>query len=174
MDTPALGAERRLVMATPFKTYRTASGLPISATLEKAGQRGLRALGKALYREAVGIMAESQPLVPVDTTALRSSGYVAEPVQEGTTVRVEFGYGGPAAKINPKTGESTDAYALMVHENLEAFHKVGSAKYLELPFNQATSGMTGRLAAAIDAELSGAPAPNFVYGGLSELGQPET
>lgn len=159
---------------TAFKTYRTASGLPISATLAKAGERGFKSLGRALYREAIGIMAASQPLVPVDTAALRSSGYVAEPVYEGTHVRVELGYGGPAAKINPKTGQSTDGYALLVHENLEAFHKVGSAKYLELPFNQATSGMTARLVDTMEADVAGAPTPNFAYGGLTELGQPET
>lgn len=138
-----------------FKTYRTASGRSVSQSLATRGDAAEKSLGKNLYREAQGIMAASQGLVPVDTTALRSSGYVAQPIRDGNTVRVELGYGGPAARINPKTGKSTDAYALYVHENLEAFHPVGSAKYLELPFNQATKGMGERLANAMRQDLNG-------------------
>lgn len=132
----------------PFRTYRTASGKDVAQLGAEFAEKRLISLGRGLYREGQGIMAASQPLVPVDTAALRSSDYVAEPevLEGGRTVRVELGYGGPAAKINPKTGESTDGYALVVHENLEAFHKVGTAKFLELPFNQATRGMDGRLA----------------------------
>lgn len=142
-------------MAPPFKTYRTGSGRTISQVLKAAGDRAFELLGRELYLEAQGIMTASQPLVPVDTSALRSSGYVNEPVREGDRVEVTLGYGGPAAKINPKTGESTDAYALFVHENLEAHHPVGGAKYLELPFNQATRGMKGRVAANIRAKMGG-------------------
>ncbi len=143
-------------MADPFKSYRTGSGKSISALLKDYGDRAGVSLGRQLYREGLGIMAASQGLVPVDTTALRSSGYVTEPEIAGGRVTVLIGYGGPAAKINSKTGESTDGYALIVHENLEAFHPVGTAKYLEQPFDQAKRGMSGRVAAGIKADLSGA------------------
>lgn len=160
-------------MTPPFKAYRTASGRTVEQTLKQYGDKAAAALGKQLYREANGIMSASGPLVPVDTNALRSSGYVQPPEQEGSHISVSFGYGGPAAKINPKTGQSTDAYALFVHENLEAFHKVGSAKYLEMPFDQARTGMGKRIAEGLRADLAGAAAPNFVYGGISEMGDPE-
>lgn len=147
-------------MADPFKTYRTASGRTITQALRQYGEEKVaKALGRQLYREGTGIEQASVPLVPVDTGALRSSHYTAPPVRFGDVIRVTIGYGGPAAKINPKTGESTDGYALHVHEDLEAFHKVGTAKYLELPFNQAAHGMSGRIAAAMRSDLAGGGNP---------------
>lgn len=134
-------------------TYRTASGKSISAMLTEFGERAAQSLGANLYKEAQGILAASQPLVPVDTGALRSSGYVTPPQREGDTVTVFVGYGGPAAKINPKTGESTDGYAIYVHENLEAHHPVGSAKFLEIPFNEATRELDARLAEGIRSDM---------------------
>ena len=136
-----------------FKTYSTGSGRPISETLKLAGDRAFKLLGNELYAEGQGIVEASATLCPVDTSALRSSRYVQPPAFTSDKVRVEMGYGGPAAKINPKTGESTDAYALFVHENLEAHHPVGTAKFLELPFNQATRGMARRVAQAIKAKM---------------------
>lgn len=129
----------------PLKTFRLESGKTFEQLGAERGNDALRRLGGGLYKEGLGIMASSQGLVPVDTTALRSSGYVSEPRYEGKTVTVDIGYGGPAAKINRKTGESTAGYALYVHENLDAFHKVGTAKFLEMPFDQAAEGMGGRL-----------------------------
>ncbi len=151
-------------MADPFKAYSTGSGRTLNATLRDYGAKAAASLGRNLYKEGLGIMASSQGLVPVDTSALRSSGYVMEPVQEINMVTVYLGYGGPAAKINSKTGESTDGYALIVHENLEAFHPVGSAKYLEMPFDQAKRGMGARLANGIREDM---------HGGVEGLGDPE-
>ena|SRR5690242_17900092 len=141
-------------MAEPFKTYRTGTGLGISAMLTKFGETAARALGRQLYLEAEGIMAQSKELVPVDTGTLRASGFVLPPVQDGTVMRVELGYGGPAAKINPKTGESSDGYAVYVHENLEAHHPHGMAKFLEIPFDGAKRQMTTRIAAGMKADLA--------------------
>lgn len=155
-------------MTNAFGTYTTGSGLRISQILEQYGEKAAAALGNGLYREAAGILAASRPLVPVDTGALRASGYVTEPVQEGNLLVVEVGYGGTASKINPKTGEPSGKYALMVHENLEAFHKVGMAKYLEIPFNAAVRGMGARLADFVRGRVSGgdqSPAgPEVDYG----------
>lgn len=131
--------------------YTTASGRRISEILAAAGSKRLPLIGKGLYREGQGIMSQSRPLVPVLTGALRASGYVDEPVIEGAEltgqrVSVKLGYGGVASKVNPVTGERAGVYALPVHENLEAFHHVGMAKYLEVPFNAARRGMGERLA----------------------------
>lgn len=151
-------------MPDPFKAYSTGSGRSLTRTLMDYGAKAEKSLGKHLYREGLGILASSQGLVPVDTNALRSSGYVTEPVRDINMLSVFIGYGGPAAKINVKTGQSTDGYAILVHENLEAFHKVGTAKFLEMPFDQAKTGMASRLAAGIRSDM---------HGGLDNLGDPE-
>ncbi len=134
-------------MPNPLWTYRTSSGSSLAATLARYGEAAAIPLGKALYAEANDIVNASVDLVPVDTGALKGSHYVAPPQREGSVISVVFGYGGPAARINPKSGESSDAYALYVHEDLEANHpRGGQAKYLEVPFLAAQEGMDERLA----------------------------
>lgn len=129
------------------RAYRSMSGRSMAETLLDTINGGTAAVARELYREGIGIIEQSKPLCPVDTGTLRSSAYVEEPKQEGDVITVEIGYGGPAAKINPKTGESADSYAIYVHENLQAFHKVGVAKFLEIPFFAAQRGMEDRIVA---------------------------
>jgi len=45
----------------------------------------------------------------------------------------------------------TQEYAIYVHENLEAFHSVGQAKYLEVPFRLRAPGAKDRVMARIAA-----------------------
>ena len=127
-------------------TYRTASGKGVAELLMALGEHALTDMGAELYEEGSGIIVQAQGLVPVATGALRSSGYTAEPERVGDLVRVELGFGGPAAKINPKTGQSTEGYGLRVHEDLDAFHKVGEAMFLQQPFMWAQQGMAERIA----------------------------
>lgn len=127
------------------KNYKTQSGRTISQTFAMLGEQAIPALGAELYREGSNILSASQPLVPVDTGALRGSGYVTEPQRDGNRVSVRVGYGGVASMINPKTGVRAGNYAIFVHENLEAHHNVGMAKYLEIPFNEAVPGMADRI-----------------------------
>ncbi len=94
---------------------------------------------KALYIEAQIEMTESKRRVPVDTGVLRNSGQVSLPVQEGRKISVTLSYGGAAAD-----------YAVPVHENLEAFHKVGQAKYLESVLDESAPHMAERLASRIN------------------------
>lgn len=61
------------------------------------------------------IQRESQRLVPIKTGNLRASAYTRKSPNNPKVV--EVGYGA--------------AYALYVHENLEAHHTVGEAKFLE-------------------------------------------
>lgn len=138
------------------RSFRTASGRSLADSLRNFGTEKVgAALAVQLYREATGIMEQSKPLVPVDTGTLRSSAYVSEPIRDGDQISIEFGYGGPAGGVNPKTGQSVDSYALFVHENLEAFHPVGMAKFLEIPFLAARRDMTKRIAENIRAALAG-------------------
>jgi hypothetical protein len=155
---------------TGLRSYRTATGKDVADTAAAFGDRALPAIGRQIYRELHGVLGESQPLVPVDTGTLRASGYVGEPAYERDShVSVEIGFGGPAAKINPVTGQSADSYAIFVHENLEAHHTVGQAKFLEIPLNAALDGMSGRIAAGMKADLGGAGALAAPSGGSDEM-----
>jgi hypothetical protein len=78
-------------------------------------------VGSALFRVCDGrLMPQMIADTPVDTGALRASGHTQLPVIDGSTVTVTMGFGGPAVD-----------YAIYVHENLEAHHPVGHAKFME-------------------------------------------
>lgn len=120
-------------------------------TLDTSGiQSVLGNLGDGLFqvRRETGlkivnaIMEESSDLCPVDTGTLKSSQYVID-----LGDRIEFGYGGPNDKVREKTFvdrasgeviiecEYVSDYAATVHEDLLVEHKVGQAKFLEIPIN---------------------------------------
>jgi hypothetical protein len=97
-------------------------------------------LEKSIYEEANVIFNESQKLVPVDTGALRASGFVHAPKKENDRVFVRVTYGGPAAH-----------YALYVHENLYARHDAPTqAKYLETPLYRQVPVLIKNLATRIN------------------------
>lgn len=77
------------------------------------------AFHRQAYAECEMIMAKSKRLVPVDTGTLRASGRVVAEPSGGASCE----YGGAAG-----------SYAIYVHEDLEAHHPVGQAKFLEEPF----------------------------------------
>jgi hypothetical protein len=94
--------------------------------------------GRSLYNIARGILSEAKKLVPIDTGDLQRSGKIV-PVMLASGVKtyvVMF----------------TMPYALKVHEDLEAFHRVGQAKYLEVPFRMASATVRARLAEGIRRE----------------------
>jgi hypothetical protein len=172
----------------PLGSFRTASGRSITAGGTEFTAKAEKSFGKQLYREGQGILASSQGLVPVDTGALKSSGYVTPPQREEGMLNVYIGYGGVAGGTEgaPSLGITAAAmvgnydftkkpghhlarnpagYAIYVHENLEAHHPVGMAKFLELPFNQATRGMDDRIANGMRADMkSNAGIGDYVVG----------
>ena len=86
------------------------------------------AVGDALYRDMVVVMAESQKIVPYDTGELHDSGETDRPEIDGGKVEVTLHYG----------GGNVD-YALIQHEELSYRHTPpGRAKFLEDPLNQWT------------------------------------
>lgn len=97
------------------------------------------AFGQAMYQEAQVEMTESKKRVPVDTGTLRASGFVEDPKRQWRNISVTMGYGGAA-----------EAYALIVHEDLEAAHTVGQAKYLESVLQESAPHMAARIAKRID------------------------
>jgi hypothetical protein len=106
-------------------------------------RRVLEAASKALYEEALRIMAASQPLVPVDTGLLRSTGRVETENAPGPEAVVKLSYG----------GNGLAGYAVVVHERTDVNHPVGQHHYLSQPFFEATAGMAERLAASIRTHL---------------------
>lgn len=116
-----------------------------------------RGQAEAVARGAYGwyeeVMTESKKECPVDTGALKSTGHVEKPVIEGGVVTVVGGYGGPAQGKN--AGKEV-GYAAEVHENLAAHHKVGKAKFLEDPINEAWPKLDAVIAEEIEIEAENA------------------
>lgn len=94
--------------------------------------------GAALRAEAEIEMTEAKRRTPVLTGALRASGHVTGPRWYGRDVSVQMLFGGPAID-----------YAVKVHEDLEAFHRVGQAKFLESVLNESAPYLAERVARRI-------------------------
>lgn len=105
----------------------------VNARLAQLAQEYPQQARAALYQEAEIEMAESKRRVPVDTGALHDSGRV-EVVDDG--VRLAY-------------GDAAVDYAIYVHENLEALHPVGEAKFLERPILEALPYLAERVARRI-------------------------
>jgi len=99
----------------------------------------------ALKIEAQDIMSESKLEVPVDTGSLRDSGYIKEPVISANNVSITLGYGGNNVRINPKSGQATNVYAVEVHENVQVAHRTGKAKFLIDPIERNSTRLAERL-----------------------------
>jgi hypothetical protein len=98
-------------------------------------------MGRKLYQDAEEVMTESKErYVPVLTGALRASGHVEQPRTNGSRVSVQLGFGGSAVE-----------YAEYVHEDLNAQHAVGQAKYLEIPLRAKLTQIERDLADAAGA-----------------------
>jgi len=92
-----------------------------------------------LYQEAQIEVKEIKQRTPVDTGALRASITLEGPVRNGRRIYVTVVAGGPSVP-----------YAFVVHEDLEAFHKYGEAKYIERPLRESAPYLADRIAARID------------------------
>ena len=108
-------------------------------TLRRVVREMPKEASRALFEEALIETKESQKRTPVDTGALRASHETGRPVMSGQDISVTISVGGPAAP-----------YALVVHERLEAFHKVGQAKFLESTIMESRPFMAARVARRID------------------------
>jgi hypothetical protein len=91
--------------------------------LVRGGRDAVAVSGRYLYAHAAKVFERSQYEVPVDTGALRSSGFITQPFVVGNQVAISIVYGQAAAP-----------YALWVHEILDAYHEPPTkAKFLEDP-----------------------------------------
>lgn len=101
-----------------------------TATISKVGKSTYGATEEACE----DIMEESLRQVPRDTETLANSAYYDIKKAKDYGFEADLGYGGTA--VNPKTGQSVTEYAAIVHEDLEAHHPIGKAKFLEDPIRE--------------------------------------
>jgi len=114
----------------------------VRASLDRLASRFPNEVARALYEEAQIEMTEAKRRTPVKTGALRSTGHVDDPtVSFGGDISVTLGFGGPAAP-----------YAVKVHEDMDAFHRVGQSKYLESVIMESRPYMAARIARRIQLE----------------------
>ena len=116
-------------------------GEELALALRRYSERERVNAGAALYVEANAIKNESMARTPVDTGALRASHRVTFPEYSGQDITVKIGVGGPAA-----------GYAIYVHEDLTAAHKVGRAKFLESALLEGLRGLAERIAQRLRGE----------------------
>ncbi len=131
----------------------------LTRKLNRLGDEALPTAAASLYESAQIIMTRSKEVYcPVDTGALRSSGFVNFPEIKDGEIEITMGYGGPAAP-----------YALAVHENPRAgktqgfspkgarykhWAKTGQWKYLETPVKESGQEVRDRLVRRLNAKLT--------------------
>ena len=94
---------------------------------------------RALYVETEIEVKEVKRRTPVDTGNLRASIHQVGPTREGRRVFTKIVAGGTAAP-----------YAIYVHEDPDAFHKVGQWKYLESVILESRPFLAQRIAKRIE------------------------
>lgn len=107
--------------------------------IQHAIKHSPKVIERALRVEVNIEAKEAKQRTPVDTGALRASVHATEPEWEGTRVSAMIAAGGPAAP-----------YALYVHEDLDAHHVVGQAKFIESVMFESAPFIAARVASRID------------------------
>lgn len=145
----------------------------LQRALQKYGAKAEALVAAALYREAEGVMSKSKEESPVGVDGnLRASGFVKLPATVNGKIRVEMGYGGPAARYAAAVHEGTrphfppvDALKPWAKKFLgdedaafavaRKIARVGTkaTKFLERPLRQLAAGMGERIAARVRAGL---------------------
>lgn len=104
-------------------------GQSLEAVLSKIGKNTRKGT-----IEACRIISEdSLNQVPRDTDTLAMSQFWEVTGYYKTGWNATIGYGGNGDPINPKTGRRASSYMVVVHEDLDALHIIGKAKFLEDP-----------------------------------------
>lgn len=102
----------------------------VIARLAQLGEQVIGVATIAAYHEAEVEFPMTQDQVPIGPTGqLRLSGRIEGPdFSQGNELTVGIAYGGP-----PGSGlnDMDVDYAMQVHEDLEAHHPIGKAKYVE-------------------------------------------
>lgn len=107
-------------MARPNITVRITGLNETSRNLSGMSRDIVQVLAGTINQEHEAIMTIAKERTPVLTGALRASGHVIPPVILRRSIKSVGAFGGPSA-----------AYAVIVHEDLNAHHNVGQAKFYE-------------------------------------------
>lgn len=107
----------------------------MQAKLQSVARQYPDRVGKALLAELKIELVEVVKRTPKESGDLRDSEKVLGPIQEGKSLIGLIVAGGPDAP-----------YATIVHEDLEAFHKVGQAKYIESVLLESRAFIGARIA----------------------------
>jgi hypothetical protein len=106
------------------------------------GVRARQALAIGLREIGEDVMLQAKELCPVRYGALRASGMAQDVVDDGDALVETLSFGDTAVD-----------YAIYVHEDLEAHHAVGQAKFLEEPLIEMQPQMADLLAESLRAQL---------------------
>lgn len=107
--------------------------------MARLAQRIPDEVGRALFQETEVEATEVKRRTPVRYGPLRASVHVEGPFREGRRIWTNIVAGGPAAP-----------YAIFVHEDPDAIHKVGQWKYIESVVKESVPYIAGRIANRID------------------------
>lgn len=121
--------------------FRWANKVEVIGTIRRHAEQFPSRLGTAMREEVEIDLTEVKRRTPVDTGDLRNSEHVEGPTYKGKNVTCTMVAGGITAE-----------YAGYVHEDLEAFHKVGQAKYMESVMNESAPYIGARIAVRLKAE----------------------
>lgn len=116
--------------------------------LRVGAQRFPRATREALREEMEIERKEIVNRTPKDTGALRESIQVLQPAREKGSYSASVIAGGD--NINPKTNKPTSSYAVIVHEDPDAYHPVGQWKYIESVLRESAPSMFRRVTKRIE------------------------
>jgi len=100
--------------------------------------RGTKKATEAACQE---IMSNSMEQVPKLTRTLLASAFYEVSRRTDTasstwSYEATLGYGGNGDPVNPNTGRPASSYMVAVHEDLDALHLTGKAKFLEDPVRE--------------------------------------
>lgn len=141
-------------MARGGRTSMNVNYTEVQRNLSIALSRVERGTKKATLQACEEIRDLSLAEVPRETNTLAES-FFYEVQGAYRNFTATLGYGGKGDPVNPKTGEHASEYMVAVHEDLQANHPVGKAKFLEDPVNRYKARFLPGAAATIRAELGG-------------------
>lgn len=136
----------RMTIQTDFTKF--------GSNLDVAMRRVQRGTKKATTAACEEILEQSLLQVPRDTETLASTARYDVYGSYTNFVGV-VSYGGASDAVNPETGEWASEYMVAVHEDLDAIHPIGKAKFLEDPVRQYQARLDKRFAKYIRDEIGG-------------------
>lgn len=105
---------------------------------------------KAFYQEMQIEVTEVKELTPVWNPARRvPPGHVPGSLRASVRLEGPF-WDGNKVSFKILAGNDVAYYALWVHEDLDAYHATGQAKFIEQPLKQSGPYMPSRVAARVD------------------------